>query len=227
MSKIISIILIGLFIINSFSQESIKFKSNDSLYQLSIKENSIKKLLIEQSKSLQEISGKLDKEGNSSTDPLVGYIFAFLGVSISAFVSFKIGTNQGKSNLKIKKIDILTHDKSKLIDLKGAIIGKRLDLPTNEAITHEQMGSFAIDSIVFRIQEVQKVSEFFQDDFISIITKHNNSLQKFMGLAKLGKSFDETEEKKIINQIKEIEILITKNINEEIKKRQQIIDSLL
>lgn len=231
MSRIIPILIISsLFSINSFSQDSIKLTVNDSLKQSLTKEislNELKELVIEQSKSLQEVRDKLNQEGNSSIDPLIGYILAFLGVSISAFVSFKIGTNQGKSNLKIKKIDILTHDKSKLADLKGTIIGKKIDLPTNQTITHEQMSSSAIDSIVFRIQEVQKVSEFFQEDFISKISNYNNSLQNFMGTAKLGKPIDEEEAKKVLAQMKNIETLITENIDAELKKRQQSIDALL
>ena len=80
------------------------------------------------------------------------------------------------------------------------------------------MGSSAIDSIVFRILEVQKISEYFDEKFIQEITEYNNSLQNFMGIAKLGKPINESEAQTVLSQMKRIEILITENINAEIKK---------
>lgn len=227
MNKIITLFIISCFFsIKLYSQDSINLPENDSL-TTEITPEDLKEVVTKQSKSLQQIIDKLDKKENSATDPLIGYVLAFLGVLISSIVSFRIGTNQGKSNLKIKKIDILTQDKAKLTDLKKAIISRKLDLPNNQTITQEQMGTSAIDSIVFRILEVQKVSEYFPEDFISKISNYNNSLQGFMGNAKLGNQINEEEAKIVLSQMKGIETLITDNINTEIKKRQESIDSLL
>jgi hypothetical protein len=114
MNRIISFLVISFcFSTNTTGQDSIKPINNDSLSFTVSKENSLTELietLDKQNKSLFEINNKLDKKEGSSSDPLIGYIFAFIGVLVSAGVAFKVGTNQGKSNLKFKKIDILTSD---------------------------------------------------------------------------------------------------------------------
>jgi hypothetical protein len=231
MNRIIYFLVISFFFsANAIGQDSIKPVSNDSISYSIYKEHThteLIEILDKQNKSLSEINKKLDKKEDSSSDPIIGYIIAFLGVLISAGVAFKVGTNQGKSNLKIKKIDILTFDKSRLTELKKQIIGRKLDMPINQTITQEQMGSSAIDLIVFRILEVQIISEYFDKEFIQEITEYNNSLQNFMGAAKLGNQINEPEAQTVLSQMKRIEILISDNINAEIKKRQDNIDALL
>lgn len=216
--------------IKLLGQDSINKIYKDSISQSVLKENSqsdLIKTIEKQNNLLLEIKSNLEEKENKAPNPLVGYIFAFLGVLISAGVAFRVGTNQGKSNLKIKRIDILTYDKAKLTDLKKVIIERKLDLPINQTITQEQMGSSAIDSIVFRILEVLKFSEYFDEEFIQTITKYNNSLQTFMGTAKLGQQINETEARTVLSQMKSIEILISEKIDAEIKKRLTNIDALL
>jgi len=185
-------------------------------------------ILLEQEKKLiLELRDQFTSKIESPSNPIIGYILAFIGVLITAGVSYKVGINQGKSNLKIKRIDILTYDKSKLTDLKKEIVGHKLDLPNHKIITLEQMGSSAIDSIVFRILEVLKLSEYFDINFIQQITEYNDSLQRFMGSAKLGQKIDENEARQVLERMKDIEKLITENVNSEIKKRQINIEELL
>ena len=89
------------------------------------------------------------------------------------------------------------------------------------------MGASAIDSIVFKILEVLKISEYFEEDFIKTIRKFNDTLQNFMGTAKLGQPIDEAKARETIGKLKDIERLIIENIDSEIKKRQQNIEELL
>lgn len=189
----------------------------DSLYGLL----NVQKNMIEGHK--EEITTKKE----SSTYPIIGYVLAFLGVLITAGVSYRVGTNQGKSNLKIKRIDILSYDKAKLTDLKKDIIGHKLNLPNNTTITHEQMVASAIDSIVYKILEVLKVSEYFEIDFIKRIREYNDTLQNFMGTVKLGQPIDEAKSRETVKELKDIEKLIVENIDSEIKKRQLNIEELL
>jgi len=231
--KIILIFFFGIFFLRINANEM--SKKPDSLELIKTKvhlvsNNSIDSLfdlLEKENKLILELKDEISSKKDTSSYPIIGYILAFIGVLITAGVSYKIGTNQGKSNLKIKRIDILTYDKSKLTDLKKEIVGRKLDLPNHQIITPEQMGSSAIDSIVFRILEVLKLSEYFDTNFIQQITEYNDSLQGFMGAAKLGQQIDNDKARQVLETMKDIEKLINENLNTEIKKRQMNIEELL
>ena len=231
--KILTIVFIcisfAFFNTNGFGQNKDSVRLNDeaikSIPVITI--DSLYSSLSIQQSMIQELKGEITTKNESSNYAILGYILAFLGVLITAGVSYRVGTNQGKSNLKIKRIDILSYDKAKLTDLKKEIIGHKLNLPNNQTITHDQMGSSAIDSIVFKILEVLKVSEYFEVDFINRIREYNETLQNFMGTAKLGQPIDEVKARETIGQLKDIEKLIVENIDSEIKKRQLNIEELL
>jgi hypothetical protein len=214
---------------NGFGQKKDSLRQNEKTIQsISVCTiDSLYRLLSVQQNMIEELKGEIPTRKESPAYPFWGYVLAFLGALITAGVSYRVGTNQGKSNLNIKRIDILSYDKAKLTDLKKEIIGHMLNLPKNQTITHEQMGSSAIDSIIFKILEVLKISEYFEVNFINRIREYNDTLQNFMGTAKLGQPVDEAKASETVGQMKDIEKLIVENIDSEIKKRQLNIEELL
>jgi hypothetical protein len=162
-------------------------------------------------------------ENNSN---ILDYIIPIASAIIAGIIAYIIAIKQNKSGLKIKKVDYLENKILKLSAVREIIITRKLDLPINQIITNEQMGSLAIDSIVDDIFQILKISEYFDKIFIDKISDFNDELQKMMGQAKMGKQIDELKARELVNQIPEVNIIIRKQLDDVLKKTHKQLNSI-
>lgn len=112
---------------------------------------------------------------------ILDYIIPIASALIAGIIAYVIAIKQNKSGLKVKKVDYLENKIQKLSAAREAIITRKLDLPKNQTITYEQMGSSAIDSTVNSIWQLLKISEYFDKKFIDKISEFNDELQIMYG----------------------------------------------
>jgi hypothetical protein len=157
---------------------------------------------------------------------ILDYIIPIASAIIAGIIAYIIAIKQNKSGLKIKKVDYLENKIQKLSAAREVIITRKLDLPKNQTITNEQMGSSAIDSIVNNIWQIQKISEYFDKNFIDKISDFNDELQRIIGQAKMGKQIDEVKARELVTQMPEVNKTIRKELDDVLKKTHEQLNSI-
>ncbi len=162
-------------------------------------------------------------ESNSN---ILDYLIPIASALIAGIIAYVVAIKQNKSGLKIKKVDYLENKIQKLSNARENIITRKLDLPKNQTITNEQMGSSAIDSTVNNIWQILKISEYFDQKFIDKISEFNDELQKMMGQAKMGQQIDETKARELVTQIPEVNKLIRNELDDVLKQSHKQLNSI-
>ena len=211
--------------INSFGQgkDSIVKIEEQQTNLTSFPTDSLFEIFSKQQKEIIEIKNLLNNKNESSLYPVLGYILAFIVGLISALVSYRVGANQNKTNLKIKQIEIVCNDKERLSDLKKDITYRVL---TNKSTTNGIVASL-IDNVIYKILETLKLSEYFKDSFIAEINSTNTEYQRFAQNAMLNNNFSPELPQELLEKLKSADKLISINLDEEIRKKQKKIEELV
>lgn len=157
---------------------------------------------------------------------ILNYVIPIITALIAGIIAYIIAIKQNQSGIKAKKIDYLENKIKKISEAREAIITRKLELPINKLITHEQMGASAIDSIVNNIWQVLKISEYFDKKFIDTISEFNDELQEMMGQAKMGKNIDEIKAMKLINRVSDINKKIRNELDDILQKSHKQLSSM-
>lgn len=222
LSLIIGLIFIN---INIFGQEldSIVKVEKQQTYVTSFPADNLFQLLSKQQKEITEINNLLNTKSESSTYSGLVYLLAFIGVLITAVVSYRVGTNQNKTNLKIKKIEITSSDKEKLSALKKNILHR----PLAKTLTREEFVTSLIDNVIYKIHETLKLSEYFEESFIAELNNTNQEYQRLVQEEKLNNRSAFQIPVTLLEKLKSADKTISINIDDEIRKRQNKIEELI
>lgn len=194
-------------------QTTLTSSTADSLFQI----------LGKQQKEITEINNLLNTKSESSSYPGLGYLFAFIGVLVTAVVSYRVGTNQNKTNLKIKKIEIASSDKEKLSALKRNILHR----PLANTLTPKEFVTSLIDNVIYKILETLKLSEYFEESFIAELNNTNKEFQRLAQNEKLNNRSAFQIPETLLEKLKSADKTISLNIDDEIRKRQKKIEELI
>ncbi len=204
------------------------FLSSFSISQATPKNSSDqKKIELQQSTNKKQEHIETVKSEEDSNVKYHGFLIGLGGIVFASFISYRIGIKQSKTTMKTKKKDILENKRKKISEVKSEIIGRKIDLPANQILTDEQVGSASIDKTVYNIMSIMSINEYFEDDFIKNISDFNQSIQSEMQLAKMGKDINQENANHILSNLHIIDQLIIQNINSKLRLIESEINNLL